>query len=223
VGVSGGPGGFLVTFLVMLFGVGVLKVQVGVRVDGEVWRAFKSVCKSEEIREGIVVEGFLNVVLECGSALGVLRMLRRVVRAGVEGFDDYARVLLSWYKGGRRWVYVEGRQISLDGMLLLALRAVSHSPLREEIRGALVERGGEQAGESGDSEESAVKEECVVEEGEVFAEGGLPAASKRIRDIAEEVSGRKLGAEQAEMILKKLRDVREKLKLGRANVADGDG
>ena len=95
-------------------------MQVGVRVDGEVWGAFKVVCESEEVREGMVVEGFLNVVLECGSALGVLRMLRRAVRAGVEGFDDYARVLLNWYKGGRRWVYLEGREVAVDGMLLFA-------------------------------------------------------------------------------------------------------
>jgi hypothetical protein len=146
----------------------------------------------------------------------VLRMLKRAVRAGVEGFDDYARVLLNWYKGGRRWVYSEGREVSVDGMLLFVLKAVSDSLLRGEIREALMKKHDDGTGEMGDGEASVVKEESAVEEEEVSVEGGLPAASKRIRDIAEEVTGRELGAEQAEMILKKLREVREKLELGKA-------
>ena len=192
-----------------------MKVQAGVRVDGEVWDAFKRLCKSEEVREGAVVEGFLNVVLECGSALSVLHMLRGAVRAGVEGFDDYARVLLNWYKGGRRWVYVEGREVAVDGALLLGLKTVSDSRLRGEIREALMKKRDDEAGEMGDGEASVVKEEPAVEEGEVSVEGGLPAASKRLRNIGKDIAGRELGAEQAELVLKKIDEVRRKLKLRR--------
>jgi hypothetical protein len=190
-----------------------VKRQVGVRVDVDLWGAYKGVCECERLWSNVGVEGFLRVVVDVGSVLGVLRMLRRAVRAGVEGFDDYVRVLLSWCKGGRRWVYVEGREVSVDGLLLLALKAVSDSQLRGEIREALVKKNDEEAGEIGDGEESGVKEESAVEEAVVPVEGGLPAASKRIREIAKDVGGRELRAEQAELVLKKIDDLRRKLKL----------
>jgi hypothetical protein len=193
-----------------------VKVQAGVRVEGEVWGAFKVVCKSEEVREGAMVEGFLNVVLECGSALSVLHMLRRAVRAGVEGFDDYARVLLNWYRGGRRSVYMDGREVMVDGALLLALKAVSDSRLRGEIREALVEKQVDRATKLYDVEEAPVaKEEPMVEEGEMVPEGGLPAVSKTLRDFAKNVVGQKLGPEEADLALKQIKEVRRKLKLGR--------
>jgi hypothetical protein len=213
VGGLGGSGGFLVWFLVMLFGVGLVKRQVGVRVDVELWDAYKRICACEGLWSNVGVEGFLRVVVGVGSVLSALRLLQRAVDAGVEGFDDYARVLLSWYRGGRSWVYVEGRQVAVDGMLLLALKAVSDSRLRGEIREALMQKREEGASETGDG--SAVKEESTVEDGVVLAEGGLPAASKRLRDIAKDVSGRELGAEQAELMLKKIDELRRKLKLGR--------
>jgi hypothetical protein len=154
--------------------------------------------------------------LECGSTLGVLRMLRRAVRAGVEGFDDYARVLLNWYKDRRRWVYLDGREVAVDEALLFVLKAVSDPRLRGEIREALVEKQVAGAGEMDDGEAALEEEEeSVVEEEEIVPEGGLPAVSKRLRDIAKDLAGRKLGAEQAELALKTIADIRRKLKLGR--------
>jgi hypothetical protein len=73
----------------------VLKKQVGVRVDGMVWDAYKRVCGREELRPNVGVEGFLRVVLEYGSVLRVLRLLQRAARAKVESLDDYANVLLT--------------------------------------------------------------------------------------------------------------------------------
>lgn len=192
-----------------------MKVQAGVRVDGEVWDAFKRLCKNEEVREGAMVEGFLNVVLECGSALSVLHMLRRAVRAGVEGFDDYAHVLLNWYRDERRSVYMDGREVAVDDALLLALKAVSDSRLRGEIREALVEKQVDRASKLDDGEAPVAKEEPMAEEGEIVPEGGLPAVSKRLRDIAKNIEGRKLRPEQAELVLKQIKEVRRKLKLGR--------
>jgi hypothetical protein len=111
-----------------------MKRQTGVRVDVEVWEAYKGVCAREELRPSGPIEGFLKVVVEDGSALSVLRLLRGAVRVRVESLDDYAQVLLSWYKGGRRWVYSEGREVSVDAMLLFVLREVSDPRLRKKIR-----------------------------------------------------------------------------------------
>jgi len=188
-----------------------MKRQTGVRVDVEVWDAYKSVCVREELRPNEAVEGFLRVVLEDGSALGVLRMLQRAVRARVESLDDYAQVLLSWYKGGRRWVYSEGREVSVDAMLLFVLREVSDSQLRRKIRKTLTTKRDDQKGKTDSMEESEGKEEEDSEELE-STELMPSSAAERIRQIRKQAVGLELNAEEKQKILKKIRDIRESLK-----------
>jgi len=191
--------------------VSVVKLQVGVRVDGEVWGAFKSVCKNEEVREGVVVEGFLRVVLEDGSALGVLRMLQRAFRVRVESLDDYTQVLLNWYKVGRRWVYSEGREVSVDAMLLSVLRNVSDPKLRRKIRKALTAKRHVQKGKTDSMEESEGKEDQDSEELESI-ELMPSSVAERVRGIRKQAVGLELNAEEKQKILKKIRDIRESMK-----------
>jgi hypothetical protein len=186
-------------------------MQVGIRVDGAVWDAYKSVCVREELRPNEGVEGFLRVVLEDSSALGVLRMLQRALRVRVESLDDYAQVLLNWYKGGRRWVYSEGREVSVDAMLLFVLREVSDSQLRRKIRKTLTAKGDGRRGKPQNTEESEGKEEEDSEELE-STEPMPSSVAERIKDIRKQAVGLELNAEEKQKILKKIRDIRESMK-----------
>jgi hypothetical protein len=186
---------------------------VGVRVDGAVWDAYKSVCAREELRPNEGVEGFLRVVLEDGSALGVLRMLQRALRVRVESLDDYAQVLLNWYKVGRRWVYSEGREVSVDAMLLSVLREVSDSQLRRKIRKTLTKKCDDEKGKTDNTEESEGKEGQTAEEHEPI-EPTPSSAAERIRQIGKQAVGLELNAEEKQKILKKIREIREGLKRG---------
>jgi uncharacterized Zn finger protein len=143
--------------------------------------------------------------------LGVLRMLQRAVRARVESLDDYAQVLLSWYKGGRRWVYSEGREVSVDAMLLFVLREVSDSQLRRKIRKTLTTKRDDQKGKTDSMEESEGTEEEDSEELE-STELMPSSAAERIRQIRKQAVGLELNAEEKQKILKKIRDIRESLK-----------
>ena len=189
-----------------------MKKQVGVRVDGAVWDAYKSVCAREELRPNEGVEGFLRVVLENGSALRVLRMLQGAVRARVESLDDYAHVLLTWYKRGERWVYSEGRQISLDTMLLSVLRNVSDPRLRSKIRRALTAKHDDEKDKDDDVTESE-NEDDDQEEEELFE--ATPSCPAELVDrMAKKVAGLKLSVAEKREILERIRYIRERLGRG---------
>ena len=200
----------------------VLKRQTGVRVDVEVWSAYKSVCSREELRPNEAVEGFLRVVVDAGSALSVLRLLRGAVGVRAECFDDYARVLLNWYKGGRLWMSTGNGENAVDAMLLFALKDVADAQLRKDIQEALVEGHSKDARTDIKGEESEVKEEAVVDQ-DVLGEGGLTAGSKEILDIRKQVQDGELTIEQVKEILKKLIVARDKLKNQREAKAGRSG
>ena len=48
-----------------------MKLQTGVRVEAEVWRAHRALCGRERLRPSVPMEEFLKLVLENGSALGL--------------------------------------------------------------------------------------------------------------------------------------------------------
>ena len=207
----GGPLGLIGNVFGNVVWCQVMKRQTGVRVDVEVWEEYKGVCAREELRPSGPIEGFLRVVLEDGSALSVLRLLRGAVKVRVESLDDYAQVLLSWYKGGRRWVYSEGREVSVDAMLLFVLREVSDPRLRKKIRKTLTAKRDGRRGKPENIEESEGKEEEDSEELESTAP--MPSSvAERIKDIRKQALGLELNAEEKQKILKKIRDIRESLK-----------
>ncbi|MGD0406214.1 MAG: hypothetical protein ABSB10_06130 [Candidatus Bathyarchaeia archaeon] len=116
-----------------------MKRQTGVRVEAEVWGAYRAVCGREKLRPSIPIEEFLRLVLENDSASSLLSMMRGVAKARAEGFEAYARVLLDWYTHEKFWFHVEGDEdTSVEGLLLNALKLVVDSELRRQIEEALI-------------------------------------------------------------------------------------
>jgi len=116
-----------------------MKRQTGVRVEAEVWGAYRAVCGREKLRPSIPIEEFLRLVLENDSASSLLSMMRGVAKARAEGFEAYARVLLDWYTHEKFWFHFGGDEdTSVEGLLLEALKLVADSELRRQIEEALI-------------------------------------------------------------------------------------
>jgi hypothetical protein len=115
-----------------------MRLQTGVRVDAELWRAYRVVCGREKLRPSRPIEEFLRLVVDSGSALSVLSMVRGAAKSRTEGFDAYARVLLDWYTHGKFWFQVGEEDVSVEALLLDALKMVADSGLRGRIEEALV-------------------------------------------------------------------------------------
>ena len=112
-----------------------MKRQTGVRVEAEVWGAYRLVCGREKLRPSFPIEAFLRFVLENDSVLSVLSMMRGVAKSRAEGFEAYARVLLDWFTHGKVWL---GGEVSVEGLLLEALKLVADAELRGRIEEALI-------------------------------------------------------------------------------------
>ena len=130
---------FIITFLVMLIG-NVMKRQTGVRVEAELWAAYRELCGRQRLRLSQPIEDFLRLVVDEGSAVGLLRLMREAVRARVEGHEAYARVLLDWYMHDKYWVKGSGEEyLSVEALLLDALKTIEDPELRGRIEEALME------------------------------------------------------------------------------------
>jgi hypothetical protein len=118
-----------------------MKKQIGVRVEGELWEAYREVCGRQRLRLNQPIEDFLRLVVDEGSAVGLLRLMREAVRARVEGHEAYARVLLDWYMHGKFWIDSSGdEELSIETLLLDALKTVADPELRGQIEEALTTR-----------------------------------------------------------------------------------
>jgi hypothetical protein len=115
-----------------------MKLQTGVRVDAEVWRSYRMLCRREKLRASQPIEEFLRLVVENDSAQSLLNMMREAAKSRVDGFQAYARVLLDWYTHGKFWFHVAGEETSVEGLLLDALKMVADPNLRKRIEEALV-------------------------------------------------------------------------------------
>jgi hypothetical protein len=136
-----------------------MKKQTGIWVDAQVWQAYRELCNREKLRPAEPIEKFLSFVLKGGSALAVLNMLD--VMGPGEGFEAYARVLLSWYKEGKRWIYITDEdEAPIESMLLQALRNVMDPQLRMEIEESLTKK---EEGEKKAKPEASVMEEKIAE------------------------------------------------------------
>ena len=111
------------------------------RVEAELWEAYRELCGRQRLRPSRPIEDFLRLVVDEGSAVGLLRLMREAVRARVDGHEAYARVLLDWYTHGRFWIAGSGEEeLSVETLLLDALKTVADSELRGRIEEALMER-----------------------------------------------------------------------------------
>jgi hypothetical protein len=118
-----------------------MKMQTGIRLEAEVWQAYRALCSRERLRPSMPVEEFLRLVLENGSALGFLGIARGAAKTQAEGVNAYARVLLDWYTHGKRFFHALGEnEAPIEGLLLEALRTVTDSELRRRIEETLIAR-----------------------------------------------------------------------------------
>ena len=116
-----------------------MKLQTGVRVEAEVWRAYRALCGRERLRPSVPVEEFLRLALENGSALGFLAVVRGAAKSQPESVEAYARVLLDWYTHGKYFFHAMGEdEAPVEGLLLETLRMVTDSELRRRIEEALI-------------------------------------------------------------------------------------
>ena len=121
-------------------------MQTGVRVDSELWQAYRLLCRREKLRPSKAIEEFLRVMVDADSVMSVLGLMREAARSRVEGLEAYARVLLDWYTHGKFWFHVQGaeEEASVEGLLLDSLKVVADPDLRKRIEEALVARNREE-------------------------------------------------------------------------------
>jgi hypothetical protein len=118
-----------------------MKRQTGVRVEAALWEAYRELCGRQRLRLAQPIEDFLRLVVDEGSAVGLLRLMREALRARVEGHEAYARVLLDWYTNGKFWIDgPDDKELSVETLLLDALKSVGDPELRGRIEEALMER-----------------------------------------------------------------------------------
>jgi hypothetical protein len=184
-----------------------LKKQTGVRIDAQVWEAYKDVCRREKLRPSEPIEEYLRLILEDGSAITVSRTMRGMLKVRSESFDDYARVLINWYTNGKRFVKsAYDTEFSIATMLLQVLKDIADPLLRKEIVRAISMKPSEQATNSGRGEELALKEEpATMKELSVVSEGIGMSGGKDFMD-------QNLDTDQTQKTLKAIRELREKLK-----------
>ncbi len=116
-----------------------MKKQTGVRVEASLWEAYRELCSRQRLRPSQPIEEFLRLVVDEGSALNLLRLMREAARVRVEGYEAYARVLLDWFKHGKYWVEGPGEDdLSVKMLLLDAVKTVGDAELRGQIEEALV-------------------------------------------------------------------------------------
>lgn len=116
----------------------VMRVQTGVRFDGELWGAYRLLCGREKLRPSGPIEEFLRLVVEADSAVSLLTMMRETAKARVGGVEAYARVLLDWYAHDKFWIHGPEDDISVEMLLLDALKVVADPDLRGRIEEALI-------------------------------------------------------------------------------------
>jgi hypothetical protein len=173
-----------------------MRQQTGVRVDAEVWRAYRELCSREKLRPSLPIEEFLRLVLEKESALSLLRLMRGVAKARAEGFDAYARVLLDWYTHGKYWFSVgDDDDVSVEALLLDSLKVVTDAELRRRIEKALVadqrKRYNKEEGASEVEKDSSEEPEADIE-------------NEKVED-SESVKAKEANVEKAEEILKEIK------------------
>ncbi|MGD0978783.1 MAG: hypothetical protein ABR962_06530 [Candidatus Bathyarchaeia archaeon] len=193
-----------------------MKRQTGVWIDAQVWDAYRELCDREKLRLSEPIEEYLRLVLQNGSALTVLNMMQSMARARSGGFEDYARVLINWYRTGQYWIHVTAEnEVSVEHMLLHALKEVADPQLRREIRETLMIEPRRQA-EKIERRKKTMKKPAARGESPSRPAQAI-TVSERIGDMKRQMVGREMDAEQAQKMLDKIHQIREKLE------SDGKG
>jgi hypothetical protein len=119
----------------------IVKRQTDARVEAGLWEAYRELCRRQRLRPSQPIEEFLRLVVDEDSALNLLRLMRETARTRVEGHEAYARVLLDWYTHGKFWISSsDDEDVSVETLLLDAVKTVADPELRRQIEEALTER-----------------------------------------------------------------------------------
>jgi hypothetical protein len=117
-----------------------MKAQTGIRIESEIWQAYREVCRREKQRPGQPIEDFLRIVLENDSALSTLRIMWEAAKSRIGGVEAYARVLLDWFLHDKFWIDDGKDDVSVELLLLDCLKTVSDKNLQTQIKEALIDR-----------------------------------------------------------------------------------
>jgi hypothetical protein len=116
-----------------------MKVQTGIRIEAEVWQAYKALCSGEHLRPSMPIEEFLKIAVDNESILKILGFVRTASKSQAEGINANARVLLNWHRQGKRFFHAPGQDDSpVEGLLLEVLKTVTDSELRQQIEQTLI-------------------------------------------------------------------------------------
>jgi hypothetical protein len=188
-----------------------MKRQTGVWIDAEVWDAYRELCDREKLRLAEPIEEYLRLVLQKGSALTALSMMQSLAKTRYGGFEAYVQVLLNWHRTGVYWIDVTAEnEVSVQHMLLNALKDVADPQLQKEIKEALMNEPRKQAEKTDRRKKTTKKPLARGESPSRPAEART--VSERIDDMKRQMAGREMDAEQAQEMLKKIHQIREKLK-----------
>jgi hypothetical protein len=187
-----------------------LRKQIGVFVDAQIWDGYRELCRREKLRPFQPIEEFLKLIIRNGSTLKVLSMTRSMARVEPAAFEAYARVLLNWYKTGRRWIHVTDEiEAPVEQMLLQSLKDVADPRLRGEIQETLIVTAHERS--SHKNRKGSIANNIATQE-EPPMEIAASATSERIQEIKKRITGRTMNPEKAKRMLEKIHEIREKLK-----------
>jgi len=86
-------------------------------------------------------EEFLKLVVDGDSALSLLSLMREAAKSRAKGYEAYTRVLLDWYTHDKFWINTSGEnEVSVESLLLEAVKLVTDADLRQRVEEALVAR-----------------------------------------------------------------------------------
>lgn len=118
-----------------------MKVQTGIRINAETWRIYREICRTERIRPSEPIQKFISIVIQEESALSACRLLEN----RKQSTEAYVRVLLTWLRNGKRWIKTDinydgnERYISIEHLLLQALKNLKNKKLTQRVERALIE------------------------------------------------------------------------------------
>ena len=66
-----------------------MKMQTGMRIESEVWQAYRALCSQERVCPSQPIEDLLKIAVENGSALSFLTIMKAAAKAKSEGINAY--------------------------------------------------------------------------------------------------------------------------------------
>jgi len=115
-----------------------MKKQTGVRIESEVWQAYRASCGRDRVHPSQPIEKFLKLVLDNGSSQGLVTLMKGAAKVQAEGVNAYARILLNWYTHGKHWFHTLGEDDApVEGLLIEVLKTVTNTELRQQIEETL--------------------------------------------------------------------------------------